>query len=74
MASQINAGAVCLNDASLTAFCQEAENDPFGESGMGKSRMGKSALLRFFRTKAILASHSETVRSIDMSGEQGAAK
>jgi len=73
-ACQINAGAVCLNDASLTAFCQEAENDPFGASGMGKSRMGKSALLRFFRTKAILANRGESVRSIDMSGEAGAAK
>lgn len=69
VASQINAGAVCINDASLTAFVQEAENDPFGDSGLGKSRMGPSALLRFFRTKAIMVNNGD-VRTISASGEQ----
>jgi len=70
VAYQINAGAVCINDASLTAFVQEAENDPFGSSGMGRSRMGPSALQRFFRTKAIMVNTGDQPRSIDMSGEK----
>lgn len=50
----LNAGSVSINDASLTAYFQETENDPFGLSGMGKSRMGASSLMRFFRSKALI--------------------
>lgn len=55
VAVRLNAGAVSINDASLTAYMHQAENDLFGASGMGRSRMGASGLLRFFRVKALIA-------------------
>ena len=59
MALRLDAGAVSINDAGLTAYMHEAENDPFGASGMGRSRMGPSGLLRFCRTKALILQNGE---------------
>ncbi|MEM7669831.1 MAG: aldehyde dehydrogenase family protein, partial [Pseudomonadota bacterium] len=42
VARRIDAGAVSLNDAALTALFHEAEKESFGLSGMGPSRMGAS--------------------------------
>ncbi len=54
VANQLDAGAISINDGSLTAGVWDATNCAFKLSGMGPSRMGNEGLLRFFRTKAIL--------------------
>lgn len=54
VAERLEAGAVSINDGSLTAGVWDAENCAFKQSGMGPSRMGDKALTRFFRTQAIL--------------------
>ncbi len=51
---RLRAGAVSLNDGSLTSMIGEAEKSSFGLSGIGPSRMGASGLLRFFRRQALL--------------------
>lgn len=54
VAGRIAAGAVSINDGSLTGLVWEAEKSSFGHSGLGPSRMGDSGLLRFFRKQAII--------------------
>lgn len=54
VAQRLHAGAVSINDGSLTAMVWDAEKSSFGLSGMGPSRMGESGLLRFFRRQALL--------------------
>jgi succinate-semialdehyde dehydrogenase / glutarate-semialdehyde dehydrogenase len=51
---RIQAGAISINDAALTALIHEGEKNAFNYSGMGGSRMGASALKRFMRKKAYL--------------------
>ncbi len=51
---QIDAGAISINDAALTAIMHEGEKNSFKFSGMGGSRMGPGALKRFMRKKAFL--------------------
>ncbi len=54
VADRLDAGAISINDGSLTAGVWDAENCSFKQSGMGPSRMGDAGLLRYFRTKAII--------------------
>ena len=54
VARQIDAVAISINDAGLTAMMHEAEKNAFKFSGLGGSRMGASALTRFMRKKAFL--------------------
>ena len=54
VAHHIDAGAININDAGLTAIMHEAEKNAFKFSGMGGSRMGPAALKRFMRKKAFL--------------------
>jgi succinate-semialdehyde dehydrogenase/glutarate-semialdehyde dehydrogenase len=54
VAERLEAGAVSINDGSLTAGVWDAENCAFKQSGMGPSRMGDAGLLRYFRTRAII--------------------
>ena len=54
IARRLNAGAVSLNDGSLTSMVWEGEKSSFGLSGMGPSRMGDSGLLRFFRRQLLI--------------------
>ena len=51
---RLEAGAISINDGSLTAGVWDAENCSFKLSGMGPSRMGDAGLTRFFRTQAII--------------------
>lgn len=51
---RIQAGAISINDAALTALIHEGEKNAFHSSGMGGSRMGAAALKRFMRKKAYL--------------------
>lgn len=52
VAEQLQAGAVSINDASLTALVHEMEKQSFKQSGLGGSRMGKASIFRFVRKKA----------------------
>lgn len=54
VAERLDAGAISINDGSLTAGVWDAENCAFKLSGMGPSRMGDAGLLRYFRTRAII--------------------
>ena len=54
VARRIDAGAISINDAGLTALIYEGEKNSFKYSGLGGSRMGAAALMRFMRKKAFL--------------------
>lgn len=54
VAVRLEAGAVSINDGSLTSMVWDAENSSFKLSGMGPSRMGESGLLRYFRKQALI--------------------
>ena len=54
VARQLEAGAISINDASLTGMVQTAEKQAFKCSGMGGSRMGKASIRRFVRARALL--------------------
>ena len=54
IAARLRAGAVSINDAGLTSQVGDVEKDSYGVSGVGKSRMGPSGLLRFTRRQALL--------------------
>lgn len=54
VAVRLRAGAVSINDGSLTSMVWDAEKSSFGLSGLGPSRMGASGLLRFLRRQALL--------------------
>lgn len=60
VAHQINAGAISINDAGLTAIMHEGEKNSFKSSGMGGSRMGPASLKRFLRKKALLIKTGST--------------
>ncbi|MEH1967714.1 aldehyde dehydrogenase family protein [Nostoc sp.] len=60
VAQQIDAGAISINDAGLTAIMHEGEKNAFKFSGLGGSRMGAAALKRFMRKKAILIKTNDT--------------
>ncbi|MDM7957471.1 aldehyde dehydrogenase family protein [Blastomonas sp.] len=54
VAIRLEAGAVSINDGSMTSMVWDAENSSFKLSGMGPSRMGESGLLRYFRKQALI--------------------
>jgi aldehyde dehydrogenase (NAD+) len=58
VAERLDAGAVSVNDAALTAIVRDGEKHSFKGSGLGGSRMGPAALLRFVRKKALLVNGS----------------
>jgi acyl-CoA reductase-like NAD-dependent aldehyde dehydrogenase len=60
VAQQIDAGAISINDAALTAIMHEGEKNAFKFSGLGGSRMGPAALKRFMRKKAFLIKSNST--------------
>jgi len=62
VASRLNAGAISINDGSLTSMVWEAEKSSFGYSGLGASRMGASGLMRFFRKQALIRQSGEAAR------------
>jgi succinate-semialdehyde dehydrogenase/glutarate-semialdehyde dehydrogenase len=55
VARGLNAGAISLQDTSLTInIMSDVEKTSYGRSGLGGSRMGPNALLRFLRRKALI--------------------
>ncbi len=67
IASRIEAGAISINDGSLTNKVYDAEKNSFKESGINGSRMGDAGFLRFFRKKALLiqTAHPETMANFE---------
>lgn len=57
VAAHLNAGAISINDAALTAFVYDVEKQSFGMSGLGASRMGAAGLSRFLRKRSSLIQH-----------------
>lgn len=58
VASRLQAGAVSVNDASLTALVHEGEKNSFKLSGLGGSRMGRASINRFVRRRSHLVNRS----------------
>lgn len=58
VAQRVNAGAVSINDAHLTAFVHDMPHQSFGLSGLGASRFGLEGMLRYVRKKALLENDS----------------
>jgi succinate-semialdehyde dehydrogenase / glutarate-semialdehyde dehydrogenase len=56
VASQLRAGAVSVNDCSLTALVHEGAKQSFGLSGLGGSRMGARSIERFVRQQVAIVS------------------
>ncbi len=52
--AQLQAGAISINDAALTAVIHEGEKQSFKSSGLGGTRMGPNAIKRFMRQQAFL--------------------
>ena len=73
IARRIDAGAVSLNDGSLTGVMHEAEKNSFKCSGLGGSRMGAAGLTRFFRRKALISQMGRPA-TIDMFDESNAGR
>ena len=65
IAARIEAGGISVMDAGLTSFVHDAEKDSCKESGIGKSRMGASGLLRFLRKRALICNTGD-VWELDM--------
>ena len=65
VAKQMQAGAISINDAGLTAMLRDGEKQSFKKSGIGETRMGRSSMLRFLRKK-----HSTliTMRTLTLGG------
>lgn len=60
IASQVNAGAVFVQDTFLTfAKNRTIGTNSFGFSGLGGSRTGPESILRFVRKKALLTQHGD---------------
>ena len=62
IARRLDAGAVSVNDSTLTALVWEGEKHSFKSSGLGGSRMGAASLFRFLRSQAILVKNNLSVR------------
>ena len=58
---RLEAGAISLNDAALTAVFYEAAKQSFKSSGIGPSRMGTDGLARFYRRQALIANTGKPV-------------
>lgn len=54
LAARLEAGAISIDDAALTALIHEGEKQAFKASGLGGSRMGSASIFRFLRAQARL--------------------
>lgn len=58
IAERLQAGAVSINDAALTALFHEAGKQSFRLSGLGPSRMGVDGYTRFMRRQALIVNEA----------------
>jgi acyl-CoA reductase-like NAD-dependent aldehyde dehydrogenase len=56
VARRLDAGAVSINDSTLTAVVSDGEKMSFKLSGLGGSRMGPTSIRRFLRQKLLIKS------------------
>ena len=59
VAARLQAGAISINDSSLTAMVHDAAKQSFKRSGLGGSRMGPGSLQRFYRQQALLINQAD---------------
>ncbi len=57
--ARLDAGAISLQDASLTAMVHDSANQSRKASGLGPSRMGDTGMLRFVRQQALIRQTGE---------------
>ncbi len=57
---KLDAGAISINDAALTAIVSEGEKNSFKFSGLGGSPLGRGLIQRFLRKKAFLIKTNST--------------
>jgi succinate-semialdehyde dehydrogenase / glutarate-semialdehyde dehydrogenase len=60
VAARLQAGAVSINDSSLTALVHDGAKQSFKFSGLGGSRMGPGSITRFYRQQALLINQAES--------------
>ena len=66
IASQVNAGAVFIQDTFLTfGKNRTIGTNSFGASGLGGSRTGPESILRFVRRKALMTQHGPVADIMD---------
>ena len=70
---RIEAGAISINDAALTALMYEAEKNSFKLSGLGASRMGPTGYERFFRKQSLMT-NTANVFDIDQFKEENSLR
>ncbi|HHI88641.1 MAG TPA: aldehyde dehydrogenase family protein [Hellea balneolensis] len=70
---RIEAGAISINDAALTALMYEAEKNSFKLSGLGASRMGPAGYERFFRKQSLMT-NTANVFDIDQFKEENSLR
>ena len=58
IAERLDAGAISINDAALTAMFHEAGKQSFRLSGLGPSRMGIEGYTRFMRRQALIVNEA----------------
>lgn len=62
LGERIDAGGISLQDTTLTsAIINDAEKSSFQLSGLGDSRMGPSAIMRYFRRKVLMTNTTDPV-------------
>jgi len=66
VARRLNAGAISINDGSLTAMIQDVAHESFRFSGIGPTRFGAEGILRYMRRKAVL---TNTLGPMDVTGQ-----
>jgi len=73
-AARINAGAISVNDAALTAMLHEFEHDSFGFSGLGRGRAGAAAYTRFTREQTVMSNVESKALLADQLGSLASEK
>lgn len=63
LAGRLNVGGVSINDVSLPSVLMDGEKAAFGQSGLGGSRMGRKAILRFVRPQSLCVSRGSQLNS-----------
>ncbi|GAA5235853.1 aldehyde dehydrogenase family protein [Verticiella sediminum] len=64
---RLDAGGISLQDTTLTmAITRDAEKSSFRLSGMGESRMGPSAIMRYFRRKVLMTNTTQPAEMLSI--------
>jgi succinate-semialdehyde dehydrogenase / glutarate-semialdehyde dehydrogenase len=61
VASELECGAISINDAALTAIVHDGEKQAFKSSGLGPTRMGDASIQRFRKAKVWIENPTENI-------------